>query len=261
MFVHAAKVDTQRFVIFGRKQMVPFFDLHSHMLCNVDDGASNREEMLAMLEAAYADGTRAICFTPHYSPYHYGDTSKASAKAFSEICDYAKTAHPDMKLFLGHELGFYDGCIGSLERGNCRTLANSRYVLVDFPEAVSFFEIRHGIEMLLRNGYIPVLAHAERYQALQKQLAWIEDFVLSGGIVQVNASSACGGWGNYAKKQFVKLLRKELVHIVSSDAHNMTRRPPSISCCMPVLKKYCSEETICNLVWNNAWRIVQDKPL
>ena len=41
-----------------------FFDMHSHMLCGVDDGAKNPEEMLAMLEMAYADGVRALCLTP-----------------------------------------------------------------------------------------------------------------------------------------------------------------------------------------------------
>ena len=66
--------------------MAQFFDLHSHMLCGVDDGAKTVEEMFSMLEMAYEDGIRAICLTPHYSPYLFGDTFEKSA----ESCEILK---------------------------------------------------------------------------------------------------------------------------------------------------------------------------
>ena len=84
-----------------------FFDLHTHMLCGVDDGAKTEEEMYAMLEMAYADGTRALCVTPHYSPYLFGDTYEASEASFALLADYVAKRHPDMYLYLGHELGYH----------------------------------------------------------------------------------------------------------------------------------------------------------
>ena len=51
--------------------MIRFFDLHTHLLCGVDDGARSPEEMYAMLDMAYEDGTRAMCLTPHFSPYFF----------------------------------------------------------------------------------------------------------------------------------------------------------------------------------------------
>lgn len=45
-----------------------YADMHCHMLYGVDDGAQDRETSRAMLDAAYADGTRTICFTPHCHP-------------------------------------------------------------------------------------------------------------------------------------------------------------------------------------------------
>ena len=65
--------------------MPHFFDLHSHMLCGVDDGAGSPEEMFAMLEMAYEDGVRAICLTPHYSPYLFGDTFAKSEASFAML--------------------------------------------------------------------------------------------------------------------------------------------------------------------------------
>ena len=106
--------------------MPSYFDLHSHILCGVDDGATDAEEMFAMLRMAYEDGTRAICLTPHYSPYLFGDTTESSAEAFAVLVAYAKKHYPDMHLYLGHELGYYEGSIEALNAGECRSLANGR---------------------------------------------------------------------------------------------------------------------------------------
>ena len=241
--------------------MIRFFDLHTHMLCGVDDGAGSQEEMFAMLEMAYADGTRAICLTPHYSPYLFGDTWERSSKAFAILQEYVSKNHPDMRIFIGHELGYHRSCLDALNAGRCRSLAKSRYVLVDFPEGVDFFEIQSAMDLLQRSGYFPILAHTERYHALYGRFRWIKEFVANGGIVQVNASSITGVWGTKAKKQWIKLIKHGLVHIVSSDGHNTTSRPPQMSVCLPYLQKHFSEQQVCALVWGNAWRVIKDEPI
>ena len=241
--------------------LVHFFDLHSHMLCGVDDGASDQTQMFEMLEASYNDGVRAICLTPHFTPYLYGDTFEASEKAFAVLKQYVEESHPDMELFLGHELGYYGDCLEALHTGRCRSLAGSRYVLVDFPPDVDFFTIDNAIDLLLRDGYIPVLAHTERYSSLHKRISWIESFADQGGIVQINASSVVGDWGANVQRQCIKLLRDELVHVISSDAHDLSERPPLMSVCMGFLEKNFDEEIIHHLVWENAWKIVHDEPI
>ena len=241
--------------------MSPFFDLHSHMLCGVDDGAKTPEEMFAMLEMAYEDGTRAICLTPHFSPYLFGDTTKSSEKAFALLKDYAREHHPDMRLFLGHELGYHASCVNALNEGACRTLAGSRYLLVDFPESVPFFEISTAMDRLQRGGYHPILAHTERYRCLFTHRVWIREFVESGGIVQINASSVNGDWGTVAKMQWKWLVKNELAHIISSDGHNLHSRQPRMSVCLPYLKKHCDAQTIRALTWDNACRVIRDEIL
>lgn len=241
--------------------MLPYFDLHTHLLFGVDDGAKTREEMFALLDMAYADGARAVCLTPHFSPYLFGDTANSSAEAFTILQEYAAARYPELRLFLGHELGYYAGCTKALESGSCRTLGGSRYLLVDFPESVDFFELKSAMGRLQSMGYHPVLAHAERYPCLVKNLDWLREFRRNGGIVQVNASSAVGGWGRVAKAQWKRLIKARLVHVVSSDGHNLTKRQPKMSVCMPLLSRLCDEETVARLVWENAWRIVRNEPI
>ena len=241
-------------------RMLQFFDLHTHLLCGVDDGAKTPEEMYAMLDMAYEDGTRAMCLTPHYSPYLFGDTSKTSEESFHLLKAYAAERYPDMHLYLGHELGYHSSCIQALNDGVCRTLGKSRYLLVDFPEAVNFFEIQNAMSLLQRMGYHPILAHTERYRCLSSHLGWVRDFVDCGGIVQINASSVCGTWGTRAKRQWIRLVKEGLAHIISSDGHNLTSRQPKMSVCIPYLQKYCDARTIRALTWNNACRVIRDEP-
>ena len=241
--------------------MLHFFDLHSHMLCDVDDGARTSEEMFAMLEMAYEDGIRALCLTPHYSPYHFGDTKEKSQRSFEVLQAYVAERHPDMQLYLGHELGYYHECLNALDDGSCRCINNSRYVLVDFPASVAFYELSSAVERLQRAGYFVVLAHTERYECLYKNIGWIEDFAENGGIIQLNASSCCQAWGRSTEKQWKKLIKRGLAHVISSDAHNLTKRPPVMSVCMPFLQKRFDDEVIYDLIWGNASRIVADKPI
>ena len=239
--------------------MAQFFDLHSHMLCGVDDGARTPEDMFAMLEAAYEDGIRAICLTPHYSPYLFGDTTETSQKSFEILKKYVAEKHSDVRIFLGHELGYHHGCLQALNDGVCRTLAGTRYVLMDFPESVDFFELRSAVDQLQRAGYFVILAHTERYRCLFKELRWITEFVDGGGVVQLNASSVTGVWGKGSEKQWKKLIKKGLAHIISTDAHNMTSRPPQMSVCLAFLQKHCDAMTVRALTWDNACRVIRDE--
>ena len=241
--------------------MGKFFDLHNHMLCRVDDGASTEEEMYQMLDRSYADGVRGLCLTPHFSPSMFGDTRESSEKSFALLSAYAKEKYPDLELFLGNELGYYDGCQRALETGLCRTIAGSRYVLVGFSEYVGFFNLRSGVGLLQRSGYKVILAHAERYRCLFHKIDWIESFVAAGGVVQLNASSAEGAWGIGAKRQWKRLMRQGLAHLISTDAHNLKSRPPELSVCMSYLKLHCTEEEISLLTWENAWRITRGMPI
>lgn len=238
-----------------------FFDMHTHFLCGVDDGAKDEHESRKLLRMAYEDGTRAICFTPHFNPYLFGDTSAASERAFERLREYAAEEFPDLELYLGHELGYYDSCLSALGEGRCRTLAGGRYLLVDFSAGVSFAALRQGLDRLLQMGYTPVLAHAERYRALGFRLKWLGDFIACGGLVQLNAGSAIGDFGKFEQKQFKKIVQMGLVHVISSDGHNTETRKPLMSVCLPTLQSLVDDDTIHRLTWDNANAIVHNERL
>ena len=174
------------------------------------------------------------------------------------LSDYAEQRYPDLHLFLGHELGYYHGCEEALAAGRCRMLAGSRYVLVDFPAQVDFFELSGAMNRLRSMGYRTVLAHTERYKCLSHKFDWLREYVDAGGLVQINASGITERWGSKQRARWIRLLHEDLVHFIASDGHDLDTRSPRMSVCMEYLQKHCSPDRIVELTWENAWHIVKN---
>lgn len=204
-----------------------FADLHNHTLFGVDDGPGAEAEMFAMLDAAWADGTRMICLTPHCHPGYFGDTRPRADRAFESLTRYAAEKYPDMRLFPGNELRYSPECLSWLASGVCRTLNWTDYVLVDFFAAEPAGNIIRGLERLLSAGYRPVLAHAERYGALSEQQ--VRELSRNGVWIQIDVQSLFGTYGLGSRLRSRNLLKKKLVDIAATDAHDLGRRSPLLS--------------------------------
>lgn len=204
-----------------------YTDIHSHMLCGVDDGATDEQMMRQMLDAAYRDGTRTLCLTPHFHPVYYGDNKNSSADAFARLSAYAREKYPDMRLSLANELGYYTDCIPAIAGGACR-LIGGKYLLMDFLPATPLFTIRYAMEEVLAHGYHVLLAHIDRYEALEGEEALLSDWEMRGARFQVNASAFARRADRRDRRIVKKLMKHALVHVVASDAHNLTTRPPSL---------------------------------
>lgn len=204
-----------------------FADLHNHSLFGTDDGPETPEQMFEMLDAAYADGIRTICLTPHFHPGYFGENQARAAGAFEMLRRYGAEKYPDLKLHLGNELRWSGECLSWLASGACRTLGGTHYVLVDFQEAEPARNIVRGLDQLLSAGYRPVLAHAERYRELTGRQ--IRDMSRDGVWIQMDVQSLFGVYGLGALLRSRRYLKKKLVDIAATDAHGMGRRSPILS--------------------------------
>lgn len=234
-------------------------DLHCHALCSVDDGARDLEEMKQMLDIAYDDGIRKICFTPHFKAHHFKDDAKISSynekikESFALALDYAKDKHPDLELYLGNEVMHHHSIYESLSSGKCSTVAGSSYALVEFLPSAPFFEIQGSLSGLLRKGITPILAHIERYSSLVGDIKKVTELTEMGVLIQVNASSITKmKLGKCAK--FIKtLFKRSLVNIVASDAHDADSFTPVMSKAYNLICKKFGEgvaRSTCELVPN-----------
>lgn len=204
-----------------------FCDLHIHALYGVDDGPATREEMFALVDAACADGTGAMCLTPHCHPGYFGQNRVKAEDAFAVLKNWAREKHPELELYLGNELRWNPESVTWLRGGICRTLNGSRYLLVDFLADEKERTIVKGLEQLMSTGYTPVLAHVERYARLSPGAAG--DLSRNGVWMQIDSGSLFGGYGLCAARRAKAMLRAGLVDLVASDSHDLKRYPPQLS--------------------------------
>jgi protein-tyrosine phosphatase len=223
------------------------------MLPHVDDGAYDTAEMKKMIELAYSDGIRTICFTPHFKLNEFRDESDIEGynqhieKMFALANDHVASAYPDMKLYLGSEIMCHSDISESISSLFCRHLANTSYVLIEFMPKSSFFDIKNTVLKLTRKGIRPILAHAERYLELVKSPEHISELKEYGCLIQINAISISKiRHGKVAR--FIKhLLKHSLVDIVATDAHDTKHRTPILSSAFEKICKSYGEERAAKL--------------
>lgn len=215
--------------------MFEMADIHCHMLGGVDDGAKNHTEMYEMMDMAYADGIRHICFTPHFKIYHFKSASsiekynQAIAISFDAAVEYAREKYPDLKLYLGNEVMYHSEVIESSESNHFKNINGGSYFLVEFQPEVSVYDMRNAIRNILRKGYRPVIAHVERYAELYKKPDFVRELREYGALFQVNASSVAKiRFGKTAS--FIKsLFKRSYVDVIATDAHSTEVYTPIMS--------------------------------
>ena len=240
-------------------QTVYNYDLHCHTLFGLDDGARDADTMRAMLDMAWRDGTRAICFTPHYHPGYYGENGAQTEAAFQAAREYAAAQYPQLQLALGNELHYDDGAGEWLRAGQARTLCGSRYVLVDFSAGAAAYTVDRAVTQILSLGYTPVLAHVERYRDLHGRLREVESMMVRGVLMQLDAQSVLGAFGAGERRMARAMLKRGMADLVCSDGHDTDARPPLLSACRQLIEKKYGEEYAELLFWRNPGLIWEDR--
>lgn len=206
--------------------MFDLIDIHCHTLSNVDDGAIDESVMKSMLDTAYSDGIKTICFTPHFKIYEFEnekdivDYCSSIKNSFDIAYSYVKEKYPDMVLFLGNEIMYHNEILDSLKSKQCIGLNNGSYILVEFQPSISAFELENAVMRILRTGYKPIIAHIERYNAFIKNFELVKELRNMGALTQINARSILKFKFGKISKLIKKALKEKQVDVVSSDAHD-----------------------------------------
>lgn len=200
-------------------------DIHSHILFDIDDGAENIETSVKMCRDAYENGLTAVTATPHMSDYRRldGFARERNAKIRELREELARNDIP-LTVASGAELYLSDK-IFSADSLDKLTINGSRYMLSEFP--LGRFDIRRAtmwIDELLARGYIPILAHPERYLEIHRNL-WVIDELLDRGVIfQVNFDSLTGRNGEKPQMMAVDMVERKIARLIGSDAHDTVHR-------------------------------------
>jgi len=241
--------------------MQGYFDIHSHILPGVDDGAKDMDETRRMLLTAYEEGIRIIVATPHYIAGRKNMKVDRLLSIYEEVNHAAANVSKEFQIILGNELFYNLELLDALKKGDALTIDGTRYILVEFLPSASFREIWEGINHCIFAGYIPILAHTERYHCLLKDYKLVDDLIKSGAYIQLNLSCITG-WGLNIMAVFShRLLKRGWVHFLGTDSHDSCERAPCAKEASTYLKKMYGEYTVRKLLWENPMTMIEDKYL
>lgn len=237
-------------------------DIHCHILPEVDDGAWDLDTALEMARIAVRCGVTCIITTPHFK----GVSESLGAMPhilhqFRQLQNALKRELPELALIPGAEVLCLPQTLEMARAGQLPTLGNSRYVLTEFYFDASRQFMDSTLDGLRTFGYQPVVAHPERYGAVQRDPGLAQSWFDRGIVIQINKGSILGAFGHRAEDTAVRLLYRGSAHLIASDAHSPLRRTTDLSGAQEWALEHLGREYTRILLKDNPGRIAQGRPM
>ena len=204
-------------------------DTHSHILPGIDDGAKTFEDSVAMLRQAELVGFTDIILTPHYlKGTKYNARNAKKWELYRELKRRASEAGIKIDLYLGNEI-YIDMQLPEMLAGyvgeetdlmyDVSTLNSTKYVLIELPVRAEEKSAKTTLTAVVKKGFVPVLAHPERYYYVQDNLEVLNDYLRIGCLLSGNILAVTGKYGKREEKTFKKLLLDGKYFCLAVDAH------------------------------------------
>ena len=237
-------------------------DIHCHILPEVDDGAWDMEAAVAMAKIARDSGVKKIITTPHFK----GEPKSLEAVGFLMhqrrlLQSRLKREKIEVELLPGAEVLCVPQTMELAQTGRLPTLGTGRYVLTEFyfdASAGFMDETLHGLRQM---GYLPVVAHPERYGAVQRDPELAARWFHRGVVLQVNKGSVLGAFGRRAEDAAVRMLCRGNAHIIASDAHSPHVRTTDLQPVRHWCLDHLGQAYTKILLEDNPGRVAAGKPM
>ena len=230
-------------------------DFHSHIIPNIDDGSSSLEESINLIKEAEKAGFTAIISTSHYIEGYY-DYNQEERKKYLENLYNAENNDKNVKLYLGSEIYITEDMFELIEQEKASTINNSRYILFELPMNSKTFLAKEIVYRAIEKGYLPIIAHPERYTYVQEDINYARELSNMGALFQSNYGSIIGMYGNHAKKTIYKLLEDDLIQFLGSDVHREGQIYNKVPKILKKLEKVISKKKIEELTQINAEKVL-----
>lgn len=225
-------------------------DIHSHILFAVDDGARNLEESIEHMEMAISLGYSGIVCTTHYKINEFENENYN--KNFEILQGEVLKRKLPITLYKGNELDIRGDIFKVLD--NVNTINNSKYILIEFSSQLVYQAYIKIIDSLLERGYIPVLAHVERYPYIKFQ-----EFTMlynKNVVLQMNLSTVTS-----MSKKVKFLLKSGYINVIATDSHRVGSRDYEVSKYLKKLKKIVGEKRFVQLTKENPRKIIMNEDI
>ena len=214
-------------------------DFHSHILPGIDDGSRNVKMSLGMIEALGRQGVDTICATSHFyvtqrTPEHFLERRQEAYELLEPVLN-----DDAPRILLGAEVLYFPG-ISRLESLPKLCLEGTDVLLLEMPFTEwQEYWVREVQDLALSGEFTILMAHIERYYARQPRQFW--DRLLDLDVLmQANADYFLQQDSIFRfrnRNSAVKLLREGRIHLLGTDTHNLSSRPPRMKEARDVIRE------------------------
>jgi len=229
-------------------------DIHSHILPSTDDGSKTINETKEIIEIYNEIGFTKVIPSPHFYPGLFEKDNNEIEETFYNLnklfsnnllSDFTREYYVDF-VFLNN-LSVKDFV---------KPYPNGKHILIEFSFTIPPINWQTIIFEIQNQGYIPILAHPERYLWIKETVNFIMEFKNRGGLLQGNLGSFENMYGKYSRKNAIKLMQENLFDFLATDTHSFEQLKILGRKTLPKIKKKFGDSTINQLMKENPKQLL-----
>lgn len=237
-------------------------DIHCHILPEVDDGARSLAEALEMARIAADCGVTDLAATSHFRAEKENMHRLMILREQFQLLQRAlEQEEIPLRLHLGAEVLCTWQTVDLARERALPTLGDTDYVLCEFYFDVDYDYMNDILAGIAQAGYRPVVAHPERYGAIQREPRRVHRWFAKGYVIQLNKGSILGAFGARAQDTAHWLLESGVVHMIASDAHALRHRTTDMSSVKSWLRHRFSREYVHLLLEDNPGKLLRGEEM
>ena len=197
-----------------------FTDIHSHLLSGIDDGVQNTDHSIYIIKRLACYGIKNFIVTPHIMADMYPNTRHTIENSLKILEKELKNKSlNEISIHAAAEYMIDTNFNLLLDKDELLPLKDN-YLLVELSYYQPPINLENTIHKVVDAGYIPVLAHPERYAFFHNKLDVYEELKSMGCTFQINTLSLSNHYGKYVKKTAYYLLEEGLIDFIGTDIHH-----------------------------------------
>ena len=217
----------------------------------VNGGGDIRTAVYAV-ENMYNMGVRTIILAPRFDYRDGGYLNNMRIRRTEYLCEILSDAYPGLKLCMGNLIKYYSGVVGALSTELAKTVAGSRYALLDFDSKADYSFVKTAVEECFAANYRPVIYDAFKYHFVARY-ACIEELVEKGAYIALDASMFGNRVSSTIKKAVRFAMEKGLVHFVTLSGNRVYDKAAA------KIEKIFGSETAEKLFYDNFMKLVSNE--
>jgi protein-tyrosine phosphatase len=232
-------------------------DLHSHILPGLEDGAATLNQSIEMAKIAVDCGIRGMAVTPHC----VDDRRIDIRSAMLLLRDALQEAGIPLIIYPGMEIFGKESTAKMLLEGKLLTINNSRYPLIEFNFSGTGVEETMILQSVVDAGYVPLVAHPERYGYVQENPQLLNEWRQMGCLFQVNRGSFIGHFRERSRQLAYEMTARGFTTVIASDAHSSQHRIPWMRDVRTILDREISPIAAQILLRHNPLKILKNEAI